>query len=497
VARRLGIVVACALACGGTRDESAGEVLVVVDTDMPVPAFVSRLRVDLYGEDGTWYASHDVVRARPSDWPTSFGVSADYAEHVALVRLRAYAEGRVRDYRGERFAPRPSGGDPLAIVPLPPATDQPRLLSGGDDVTPPSEPEPLVAIDRLLRVRVRPQERSSLRVVLRGACVGTMADVAHAMTCIDREDVRVAASEEAGDASPTGIFGTPEKCTATPRPASPIRDEEVCVDGATFLLGTNDWVFYEVEDRPERIATLEPFLIDKWEVTVARWRAAVAAGFTSPDATPTANEGPLATDPTVITDPTTCTWSTTPRGREDYALACVSYAAARAFCKYFGGDLPLESQWEYVAAVAGRPYRTRFVWGGDDDATPTCDDAVRGRGETVQGELCRLIGFGPLPVDARETRDRSLGLGLIGLAGGLAERVRDTVTRLDATCWLASGIHDPGCVVEGTAHHAVRGASWHDNLLPLRTSARRSDENRGQTDATSDVGLRCVRPGRK
>jgi formylglycine-generating enzyme required for sulfatase activity len=496
VPRRLALLVVCAFACGGERNESAGEVLVVVDTDMPVPAFVSRLRIDLYAPDGTWYATHDVVRARQSDWPTSFGVSADDAEHVALVRVRAYAEGKVRDYRGERFMPRPTSGDPLSPVPQAPPSDQPRLLSGESDVTPPSEPEPLLAIDRLLRIRTRPRERSSVRVVLRGACVGTMADVAHAMTCIDREDVRVAATEESSDESPTGSFGAIEPCTAVPRPASPLHDDEACVDGATFLLGSNDWVFYEVEDRPERITTLTPFRIDRWEVTVARWRAAVAAGFTSPDATPTPNEGPLSVDRTKIDDPTTCTWSATVREREDFAISCVSHAAARAFCRWAGGDLPSEAQWEYVAALAGRPYRTRFAWGGDDDATPSCQDALWGRGENVQGQLCRGDGFGPLAVDARAMHDRSIGLGLIGLAGGIAERARDAVARLDTVCWARSGIRDPGCDVAGALHHTIRGASWHDNVLPLRASARRSDENFGTTDATSDVGFRCVRPGR-
>ncbi|HEY8075879.1 MAG TPA: SUMF1/EgtB/PvdO family nonheme iron enzyme [Labilithrix sp.] len=500
--RRFALVVGCALiACGGTKDDSAGEVLVVVDTDAPVPSLVSRLRIDLYREDGTWYATHDVERARPSDWPTSFGVYADDAEHVALVRLRAYAEGRVRDYRGERFEPRPTTDMPLDPSPAAPETNQPRLIDDGVDFTPTAEPEPHLAIDRLLRIRTTPGVRGAVRVVMRGACIGTMADVANASSCVDVEDVRVVAAEETvlDDTSlpPTlaGTFGAPEPCTATPRAASAgLFDDEVCVDGATFVLGTDDWVFFVWGDSPERVATLAPFRMDRFEVTVGRWRSAIAAGFASPDATPTPNEGDIPTLATPFTDPSLCTWSATPRGRESHAINCISQAAARAFCRFEGGDLPSEAQWEYVAAVAARPYRTRFAWGGPDDYVPTCDDAVFGRGEATQGQPCVPLGYGPQPVDAR-IHDASVGLGVVGLAGGVAERARDAIAALDARCWEASGLNEPGCDVEGAPHHSVRGASWHDNLLPLRASARRSDENRGATDATSDVGFRCVRRG--
>jgi formylglycine-generating enzyme required for sulfatase activity len=230
-------------------------------------------------------------------------------------------------------------------------------------------------------------------------------------------------------------------------------------------------------------------------VTVARWRAAVRAGFVSPDATPPANEGPLATTDTVIQDPTLSTWSNTPQGRETFAINSISEAAARAFCLLIGGDLPTEAQWEYAAAVSGRPYRTRFPWGGSDDTTPSCEDAVWGRGESQYGEFCRQFGYGPLPVDARATRDLSVGLGIVGLGGGVAERTRDAIASMSANCWAASGVHDPGCDVDGSPFHAIRGASWRDNLGPLRASSRRSDENVGFTDATADVGFRCVRRG--
>src|SRR5207302_8592347 len=118
-----------------------------------------------------------------------------------------------------------------------------------------------------------------------------------------------------------------------------------------------------------------PFRMGRLEVTAARWRQALADGFKSRGATPDANEGPLQKGIVVFTDPSLCTWSRTPRERESHAVTCLSFDAARAFCRFTGGDLPSEAQWEYAAAVAGRARRSRFPWGGDDAARPTCDRA--------------------------------------------------------------------------------------------------------------------------
>ena len=115
IARRttLALVLACA-SCRASTLAPHGEAFFVVDTDLPVPALAGRLRVDLYTADGTWFESRDIGRADPLDWPATFSVySDDDARDVrVLVRLRAYPEGVVRTYQGERFAPRPTFAEP-------------------------------------------------------------------------------------------------------------------------------------------------------------------------------------------------------------------------------------------------------------------------------------------------------------------------------------------------------------------------------------------------
>src|SRR5262249_18753886 len=94
-----------------------GEVLVAVDTNVSVPAFVSALRIDAYRDAGTWVGSRDVLAAQPTDWPISFGVSTETQAGARLrLRLRAYLDGALRDYRGERFPAWPSFAEPKVAM---------------------------------------------------------------------------------------------------------------------------------------------------------------------------------------------------------------------------------------------------------------------------------------------------------------------------------------------------------------------------------------------
>lgn len=501
------------LALGCSSLPPLGEVLLAVDTNLPVPRIVNQLRVDLYSLDGTtWIGSREVPALEPSAWPVSFAVNlgASAGARSVLVRLRAYPAGLVRDYRGERFSPRAAppalASQPAPIAPVPEG-ETPRLLAAdGTDVTPPSEPNPWVTVDRLVRVDVTPGVAASAHVLLDGACAGTMADLASGTTCVGTENALDPIAPVALDpqlalpqTTVEGAFGATVPCTASARPGTTLPDgtelfdEEVCVPGRAFVFGTPYGFGYgTTSDVPERIVRLPPFRIDRYEVTVARWRDALAKGLHATNGGPTVNDGPL--DQT--TAATGCTWSDAPMGREALPLNCVDLADARALCTFLGGDLPTEAEWEYVALDVGRDSATQYPWGNE---VPTCAQAVYGRRVEAQcagmGEpllcACNTAGTGPIAV-AAPTGDVALATGVADLAGNLVELVRDSAASFASACWAAQPLDSPSCQDPSVTAIDIRGGSWADSAsaLPAYLRLFASGTSRG-----TDQGFRCVREG--
>jgi formylglycine-generating enzyme required for sulfatase activity len=501
---RLACVLFCFAGCAPEAPPPLGEALIIVDTDLDVPTLVNRLRVDVYTSDGTsWYESREIGRVDPSDWPASFSVfdPDENAPRDLLVRLRVFPQGVVRDYRGERYAARPTDGPLSALVPDGPVPkgETPRLVdANGIDRTPLTEPAPLTAVDRLLLVHLEPGKRGAIRVVMRGRCAGTMADLRSRATCIDQENVITPVQESVLDPdltlptkSVTGTLAPYAPCRADVRPATqaadgtPLFDDEVCVPGGAFLFGNQDTAGRDYfADLPARFAILAPFRMDRYEVTVARWRAVVASGFKSPDSSPLANDAALADG-----FPKECSFSNTNQKRETFPVTCLTTMAARAFCQFLGGDLPTEAQFEYVAEVAGRKARTRYPWG---DTDPTCDSVGYGRDNlfSEQGSVCRVgSNWGPASVD-RYTGDVSLGLGIVGLAGNVGELARDGFESLQSVCWVINGLDDPWCNDDKSTSNltSVRGGHWASPIYSTRNGWR---DYVDQPD--SRAGFRCVR----
>ncbi len=436
-----------------------GEVLVVVDTDLPVPLVVSRLRIDVTTEDGATVASRDDVRPDPRDWPTSFSVYTDdeVTPRSLLVRLRAYPDARV--------------------------------VAGG-------EPDPAVTVDRTVTVPLRFGTRGRLRVTLRGACLGTPS-------CAEAgPDPAV---EPTLDRPTSSELGTYERA---PCDGVTTGDGKVCIPGGAFLFGdaffrpTSAGVIAEIDARPERLVVVSRVLVDRDEVTVGRFRAAIARGFVVPRAV-TANETDGSPDATLAG---VCTWSGTPRGREDLPLTCVTWDTARAFCLHEGGDLPTEAQWEWIAVAAGRTQKTTYPWG---DEPPTCDRAIYGRG--VLDATCAPEGGGlGLPPGSTPNGDVT-PLGVKNLAGSVEEHVRDSFAAFTDPCWANATRRDPICELPVPPECATdvdtlecrvqtkgivkstRGAAWIDSAVELRAVDRRGG-NRLSRAENAPTGLRCVYP---
>jgi formylglycine-generating enzyme required for sulfatase activity len=396
-----------------------------------------------------------------------------------------------------------------------PDPELPRLArDDGRDETPALEPLPSASIDRLLSVRLLPGSRRSTRVTLTGACAGTMArlgrepthpDLSTAQTCIDHENARAAVPEavlEEGIVRPTGsvqgTFGRAAPCE------SGGREDVACVPGGPFLLGSRLVTLLLGTDGtavPERIAAVSKFWIDRREVSVARFRAALARGFAFDPEDLNVNDASFP-DPTSFAGfdfARWCSWSTTPREREDYPLSCINWRLARAFCRFEGGDLPTEAQWEYAAGTAGRAAPTAYAWG---DGEPTCDVAVLGRLATPTDKgFCGVDAngkkvYGPLPVSGSPAADTT-PLGIRGLGGNIQEWTLDSGASYAGECWRATSVVDPVCWEEEAPFRVARGGCW--------VSDGESNANRRQLPAgivangipnvtvpVATVGFRCA-----
>jgi formylglycine-generating enzyme required for sulfatase activity len=491
----------------------AGNVVLFIDTDAPVPKLASELRIDLFGTDGTWLASRDVAAASASAWPVSFGVVLpdDASSAQVVVRVRAYPVGKVQDYRGYRYLAQPTGDSTTHVTALPAATDSPRLVEDGVDVTPTTEPEPGLSIDRLLLVPLTAGVVGSIHVTLAGACFGTMADMRDftaLATCTDTEAQLAGVAPEqpfagglTATASVQGTFEAPYTgaCSGAPRPSTtasdgtPLHDGDVCVTGGSFVFGSHDNAIDDVtDDDPEAVALVPSFYLDRYEVTVGRYRAALAAGLVSTGEL-YANDGPLQGSQD---DPTSCTWSDTPMGREETPVTCITEQGAREFCRFAGGDLPLEVQWEYAATMSGgRPAKTSYPWGDGTDEPPSCSDVVYSRGTIPVADFCTASkGFGPAPVTAADHSggDWSLGLHLVDLAGNAAELALDTFASRQADCWASAPLLSPSCRPGVGPVFTSRGGAWSFSPDQL-VAAERDVVDSGS--GSPGLGFRCARPG--
>ncbi|HSA24024.1 MAG TPA: SUMF1/EgtB/PvdO family nonheme iron enzyme, partial [Myxococcota bacterium] len=163
----------------------------------------------------------------------------------------------------------------------------------------------------------------------------------------------------------------------------------VAFAGDSFLMGSPEGQGSPYQE-PQHQVWLAPFELTLTEVSVAQYRRCYLAGGCS---RPGLDEG--------------SNWGVA--GRQEHPVNAIDWSQAGAYCRWAGGRLPSESEWEYAARSGGRDQR--FPWGNEglscvvavyDDwlggAThPGCGlggtDAIcsRPNGRSAQG-LCDLLG---------------------------------------------------------------------------------------------------------
>jgi len=349
--------------------------------------------------------------------------------------------------------------------------------------TPTTEPLDSATIDRLVLLQTTRDQKRITQVMLAGDCFGIKAQLAvnngllqasQSFSCIDSSrqlvpltvETTVSLVAPAQALSKVGSWGRPDGCSNQP-PAGAI-----CVGGGAFVLGGPDFAGFGVSSSmPERVLKVSPFFFDRNEVTVAQYRAATAAGFSSLDS---------------LGD---CADFLNSLGDESLAAACISWFTARAYCKFVGGELPTEAEWEYAATLAGRTTKTLYPWG---DEPPDCNRAVFGREQDMLsgGTECQDAGLGAANVDAGDHPGGDVTpQGIVGLGGGVAEWVLDAAHSFAGLCWAESGLTDPVCWEEQAVLRSQRGHGWTDPADALRATSRR---RRPPREMDVGVGFRCA-----
>jgi sulfatase modifying factor 1 len=329
-----------------------------------------------------------------------------------------------------------------------------------------------------------------------------------------------APSGSSSGSSPVDAGGsnTPPSCAASgPGLSSCGKAAESCCASSSVPAGTYDRTYFSGDAGTSADpATISTFWLDKYDVTVARfrqfvavavpadgglgWRPAAGAGKhvhlnggkgllnVGPTDAGVANELGWSSADDANISPTTAnlacstlsTWTAAPGSREGLPINCVNWWEAYAFCIWDGGFLPSEAEWEFAAA--GGSQQRLYPWGatapgtGNQYAIYNCD-YPNGSGACTDVSSIAPVGT------------PTLGTGLWGqldLAGEMWQWTAD---------WYKPAYVDP-CVdcasLTGGSSRILRGGSYLDDSSNLLPTYRNANDPQIRNDF---IGVRCARSG--
>ena len=241
-----------------------------------------------------------------------------------------------------------------------------------------------------------------------------------------------------------GLVDDGPGCEAPALDASPVH-----VPAGAFLMGSESGA---TDEKPVHRVEGSAFVMDRYEVTNARYQACVNAG--------------ACVAPSL--------WSSNARPHyfgnatfADYPVIHVSWQQATKFCAFAGGRLPTEAEWERAAAGSEAP-RT-YPWGA---SPPDCSKA----------NFAGCVG------DTDRVGRRPAGqspYGAFDMAGNVWEWTADWY---DAAYYRASPVQDPTGPAQGSLK-VMRGGCWVSGESTLRTSCRKPGL---PASWAPNVGFRCA-----
>jgi len=426
VKRRRASVIVLLLACAcGREGAPRPQALVLVDTDLELPRLADHLELTLLTETQTDGGASSLVEA---------------------------CEGCIRqvDLEGDRALPISFGVNPEGLDG--PVFARATLHLAGRSGSTGAWAE--TSIDRIVRLSFR-SGNSLQSLFLPASCAGYPSDESSLRSCVDGYDAAIMDASPLSHAPPSrvGTFGTalPQEC---PQGAGAPRDA-ICITGGGYWMGDYRRVgLGRARDAwPEHLVAVRGFYLDRDEFTVGRYRAAVDHGF---------DGGALPTPDETNTDLPATHCNLTRAAADSYPLNCVSRDLAAALCRFEGGRLPSEAEWEWAAG--GRELELLFP--GGSEPPPCATDSACQRSAETPPELSPSLPVGSY------RQDQSYD-GLVDIAGNVAEWTRDDFEPYSGECWRPGAPNmDPVCQSPASGLASVRGGSARHTLQPHARGGR-------------------------
>jgi formylglycine-generating enzyme len=303
----------------------------------------------------------------------------------------------------------------------------------------------------------------------------------------------------ASDECPNGDCPPPPSCRNLADTCGPQQDDACCthlaVGGGTYFR-SND---------PYCPATISDFALDKYEVSVGRFRSFLA-DFDSwrAEGHPKQKEGAnpkaqltgwgetslpyeLAGSAAELAASLDCntaaTWTDVEGDADNLPINCITWFEAFAFCIWDGGRLPSEAEWNYAAA--GGDEQRQFPW-GSTEPLENAELAVH-HCHFVNDSACTrddVAPVGSIPAGA--------GLfGQLDLAGNLWEWGFDAYNaNTYGKPYFSPCVDCAVAAVDVVRGRSLRGGSWLNPSLELLNATRGEAQPESRAH---DHGVRCAR----
>ncbi len=289
-----------------------------------------------------------------------------------------------------------------------------------------------------------------------------------------------------------GACANPPSCIGLPESCGPTGNTENCCASPVVVGG-----MYDRSNDTSFPATISDLRLDRFEITVGRFRAFVNAYDASPGSKPAVGAGAhpkipnsgwqatwtqtLPPDEAGLKTAVKCvapydmftTWTDAVGANEDKPMNCLTWYQAFAFCAWDGARLPTEAEWNYAAS--GGSEQREYAW-----SMPPGDKAINSAYAVYNGAPLATVGSTSAKGDGKWRQ--------ADLAGGLWEWNLDW----EGNTYSESSCIDCAGLTQGSStQRVVRGGGFNDPAS-LLLSYDRSYLVAPITHAP-DVGARCAR----